>query len=186
MSSAAVIEVFSSLSNNMSEKSSKNAVSSEHLKKKKTLRREFNEVKLVFFPLKYLWFTVERKPINEKFPFGARSRCEYWLLRTSQSVQHFHCQNRCKQQFSGIPKPSLCGNEKREQLVKRIRISRMKGYTTETCQQAFFSVSEIWEYLRVTSILFRSKIFVISAPLKSQLIKLLGSSHFNRQTVFAP
>ena len=139
-----------------------------------------------FFPLKYLWFTVERKPINEKFPFGGRSRCEYWLLRTSQSVQHFHCQNRCKQQFSGIPKPSLCGNEKREQLVKRIRISRMKGYTTETCQQAFFSVSEIWEYLRVTSILFRSKIFVISAPLKSQLIKLIGSSHFNHQTVFAP
>ena len=153
--------------------------------KKKTLRREFNKVKLVFFPLKYLWFTVERKPINEKFPFGARSRCEYWLLRTSQSVQHFHCQNRCKQQFSGIPKPSLCSNEKREQLVKRIRNSRMKGYTTETCQQAFFSVSEIWEYLRVTSILFRSKIFLIFAPLKSRLIKLLGSSHFNRQTVFA-
>lgn len=185
MSSAAVIEVFSSLSNNMSEKSSKNAVSSEHLKKK-TLRHEFNEVKLVFFSLKYLWFTVERKPINEKFPFGARSRCEYWLLRTSQSVQHFHSQDRCKQQFTGIPKPSLCSNEKREQLVKRIRISRMKGYTTETCQQAFFSVSEIWEYLRVTSILFRSKIFVISAPLKSQLIKLIGSSHFNHQTVFAP
>ena len=148
-------------------------------KKNKTLRHEFNEAKLVFFFLKYLWLTVERKPVNDKFPFRARSRCEYWLLRSSQLVQHFHSQNRCKQQFTGIPKPSLCSNEKREQLVKRIR---MKSYTTETCQQEFFSVSEIWKYLRVTSILFRFKILVISA----QLIKLLGSSHFNRQTVFAP